>query len=55
MTGVLAAEGIRVGVTRVGQSLSRVNPDNHERRKSRTDVKQTLIPTKQTILGTKSI
>ena len=43
MTGVLAAQGIRTGVTRVGQSLLRVNPENHERRKTRTERQQTLF------------
>ena len=44
MVGVLAAQGIHVGVNRVGQSLARVNPENHARRTSSTERLLNPIP-----------
>ena len=36
MVGVLASQGIRAGSHRVSQSLARVNPVSHDRRRTRT-------------------
>lgn len=44
MSGVLASQGIRVGTQRVGESLARVDPDNHQRRVSRTERQTNPIP-----------
>ena len=54
MTGVLAAQGIRAGVTRVGQSLGSTQKTMRGERPGQ-NVKQTLFLTKQVILGTKFI
>ena len=44
MVGVLASQGIRAGPQRVGQSLARVQPANHERRANRTERQTNPIP-----------
>ena len=44
MVGVLASQGIRAGMQRVGQSLARVHPVYHERRTTRTERQINPIP-----------
>lgn len=53
MVGVLASQGIRIGAHRVGQSLARVNPAYHERRKTRTERQTNPIPYSSSYFGNK--
>ena len=53
MVGVLASQGIRAGSQRVGQSLARVNPVSHERRRTRTERQTNPIPYSSKYFGNK--
>ena len=44
MCGLLAAEGVRVSEQRVGQSLCRVAPANHQARQSSTRQRLNPVP-----------
>lgn len=44
MTGLLASQGIRAGQRRVGEALRRVNPGQHEQRRTCTARQLNPIP-----------
>ena len=44
MVGVLSAQGVRVGVNRVGRSLARMDPIGHSRRTTRTERHMNPVP-----------
>ena len=53
MTGILASQGIRAGSQRIGQSLARVNPAYHSRRKNKTERQINPIPHSSKYFGSK--
>ena len=53
MVGVLASQGIRAGSHRVSQSLARVNPVSHDRRRTRTERQTNPIPYSSKYFGNK--
>lgn len=53
MVGVLASQGIRASSQRIGQSLARVNPAYHSRRKNRTERQINPIPYSSKYFGNK--
>ena len=53
MVGVLASQEIRAGSQCVGQSLARVNPMSHERRRTRTERQTNPIPYSSKYFGNK--
>ena len=53
MVGVLASQGFRTGSHRVSQSLARVNPVSHDRRRTRTERQTNPIPYSSKYFGNK--
>ena len=53
MCGLLAAQGLRSGVQRIGISLSRVNPGHHTMRHNRTERQINPVPYRADYFGEK--